>query len=204
MNAEQIRPKLYLIPGKEKMLCRRHPWLFSGAFKRLVGTPMEGDLVDVVATNGEWLAVGHYQNESIMVKVLSYDTPVVDEAFWKKRFMSAFSYRSRMGFFKNLAQSNAFRLVNGEGDNMPGLIVDIYAEVVVMQAHSEGMHRMFPLFTEIISNILKENFNISVKAIYDKSFATLKRSDATSQDAFIWGTPVNEYCYLEAGSKLFV
>lgn len=204
MHVKQDRPKLFLVPGKEKILERRHPWIFSGAIKRVEGNPKEGDVVDVLSSTGEWLAVGHFQQESIMVKVLSYDSTIVDEAFWTKRFVSAFSYRKRMGLFDGIGETSAFRLVNGEGDNMPGLIVDIYGGVVVLQAHSEGMHRMFPLFARIITNVLKDDFCIETSAIFDKSSATLKKGNALKQDGFILGTPVDECTYLEAGSRLFV
>lgn len=93
------RPQLIIAAGKEKALMRRHPWIFSGAVKRMVGTPQEGDLVDVCTANGQWVATGHYQNDSIVCKVLSFDTPDIDRDFFRQRLQSAIAYRERLGFF---------------------------------------------------------------------------------------------------------
>ena len=93
------RPQLIIAAGKEKALMRRHPWIFSGAVKRMVGSPQEGDLVDVCTANGQWVATGHYQNDSIVCKVLSFDTPDIDRDFFRQRLQSAIAYRERLGFF---------------------------------------------------------------------------------------------------------
>ena len=93
------RPQLIIAAGKEKALMRRHPWIFSGAVKRMMGCPQEGDLVDVCTANGQWVATGHYQNDSIVCKVLSFDTPDIDRDFFRQRLQSAIAYRERLGFF---------------------------------------------------------------------------------------------------------
>ena len=133
------RPRLIIAPGKEKAILRRHPWIFSGAVKRIDGEPQEGDLVDVVDVRGQWMATGHYQDESIICKVLSFDTSDINEDFFRSHLASAIAYRERLGFFY-LPDTNVFRLVHAEGDYLPGLVCDWYNGVLVMQAHSVGMH----------------------------------------------------------------
>lgn len=197
------RPRLIIAPGKEKAILRRHPWIFSGAVRRKEGEPTEGDLVDVFTADGSWMAVGHYQNDSIICKVLSFDTPNVDEAFLRNRIQSAISYRKRLGFFTPLQPhafnaTNVFRLVNGEGDNMPGLICDWYAGTLVMQAHSVGMHRLFPLFVNLFVEILSP---LGLVSIYDKSSATLPGG---CQNGFLWGEELEEREVNENGCRMMI
>ena len=179
------RPALIIAPGKEKALLRRHPWLFSGAVRRVDGHPQEGDLVDVVSPDGTWLAVGHYQSGSIICKVLSFSTPVIDDDFFRRRLQSAIDYRKALGFSfeqstnthhselitPNSELTNVFRLVHAEGDLLPGLVADWYNGVVVLQAHSVGMHRLFPLFVKLLQELLGD----ALLAIFDKSSATLPK-----------------------------
>ena len=192
------RPQLIIAAGKEKALMRRHPWIFSGAVKRMVGCPQEGDLVDVCTANGQWVATGHYQNDSIVCKVLSFDTPDIDRDFFRQRLQSAIAYRERLGFFGskkeelrienypgaaansqfsilNSQTTNVFRLVHAEGDFLPGLVCDWYNGVLVMQAHSVGMHRLFPLFTELFVELLGSH---GIKAVFDNG----KRMRLTMRD----------------------
>ena len=189
-------PQLILAQGKEKSLQRRHPWLFSGAVKRVEGAPTEGDLVDVVGADGKWLAVGHYQPDSIICKMLSFDTANVDEAFFEARLRSAVRYREGFGLFDN-GQTNVFRLVNGEGDFMPGLICDWYNGVLVMQAHSVGMHRLFPMFIELLHNILGER----LLSVFDKSAATCPQS---AVDGYLFGLQPAEWEICESGNRLLI
>lgn len=190
------RPQLIIAPGKEKALLRRHPWVFSGAVKRVVGEPQEGDLVDVVSPQGEWMAAGHYQNESIICKVLSFDTPQIDEDFFRRRIASAVAYRERLGFFGRM-DTNVFRLVHAEGDGLPGLVCDWYNGVLVMQAHSVGMHRLFPLFTDLFRDLLGDR----LKAVFDKSSATVPGG---CQDGYLWGIEPQEHEITENGVKLLI
>lgn len=190
------RPQLIIAPGKEKALLRRHPWVFSGAVKRVVGEPQEGDLVDVVSPQGEWMAAGHYQNESIICKVLSFDTPQIDEDFFRQRIASAVAYRERLGFFDR-KDTNVFRLVHAEGDGLPGLVCDWYNGVLVMQAHSVGMHRLFPLFTDLFRDLLGDR----LKAVFDKSSATVPKG---CQDGYLWGIEPQEHEITENGVKLLI
>ena len=192
-----MRAKLHLAPGKDKAVMRRHPWLFSGAVRRVEGNPQEGDLVDVVAADGRWLAVGHYQSDSIICKVLSFDTQQVDESFFRERLQSAVAYRERMGFFAE-ADTNVFRLVHAEGDFMPGLVCDWYNGVLVMQAHSVGMHRLFPMFSELFVDLLGKH---GIKSVFDKSSATVPGG---CEDGYVWGAEPAEWEISEHGNRLLI
>ena len=192
-----MRAKLHLAPGKDKAVMRRHPWLFSGAVRRVEGNPQEGDLVDVVAADGRWLAVGQYQSESIICKVLSFDTQQVDESFFRERLQSAVAYRERMGFFAE-ADTNVFRLVHAEGDFMPGLVCDWYNGVLVMQAHSVGMHRLFPMFSELFVDLLGKH---GIKSVFDKSSATVPGG---CEDGYVWGAEPAEWEISEHGNRLLI
>lgn len=176
---------------------RRHPWLFSGAVRRVEGNPQEGDLVDVVAADGRWLAVGHYQSDSIICKVLSFDTQNVDETFYRERLQSAIAYRERMGFF-DTEETNVFRLVHAEGDFMPGLVCDWYNGVLVMQAHSVGMHRLFPMFTQLFVDLLGRH---GIKSVFDKSSSTVPGG---CEDGYVWGDEPDEWEICEHGNRLLI
>ncbi len=191
------RPQLILAPGKEKALLRRHPWIFSGAVKRIVDEPKEGDIVDVISSNGQWMAVGQYQNDSIICKVLSFDTQTVDYVFFEQRLKSAIAYRKRLGFFDKENPTNVFRLVNGEGDFLPGLICDWYNGVLVMQAHSVGMHRLFPMLAEMFVTLLAPQ----IVSVFDKSSATVPGG---SVDGFLWGDEAPEREICEHGNRMFI
>ena len=192
-----MRATLHLAPGKDKAVMRRHPWLFSGAVRRVEGNPQEGDLVDVVAADGRWLAVGHYQSDSIICKVLSFDTQQVDETFYRERLQSAIAYRERMGFF-DVEETNVFRLVHAEGDFMPGLVCDWYNGVLVMQAHSVGMHRLFPMFTQLFVDLLGRH---GIKSVFDKSSSTVPGG---CEDGYVWGAEPDEWEICEHGNRLLI
>ncbi len=200
------RPKLIIAPGKEKAILRRHPWIFSGAVKRMVGEPQEGELVDIVDAHGQWMATGHYQNESIICKVLSFDTSQIDDDFFRQRLASAIAYRQSLGFFdylnpnckiSNSELTNVFRLVHAEGDYLPGLVCDWYNGILVMQAHSVGMHRLFPSFTKFF----RDFFGDCLKAVFDKSGATVPGG---SQDGYLWGIMPLEHEIVENGVKMLI
>ncbi|MCR5445508.1 MAG: class I SAM-dependent rRNA methyltransferase [Bacteroidales bacterium] len=199
------RPQLIIAPGKEKAILRRHPWIFSGAVKRIDGTPQEGDLVDVVDARGQWMATGHYQDESIICKVLSFDTPEVDDAFFRARLQSAVAYRHRLGFF-DLKDTNVFRLVHAEGDYLPGLVCDWYNGVLVMQAHSVGMHRLFPMLARLFAELLQP---YGLRHVFDKSSATVPGG---CDDGYILHTSPSEegqgrsseWEIIESGNRLLI
>ncbi|MBQ2168612.1 MAG: class I SAM-dependent rRNA methyltransferase, partial [Prevotella sp.] len=131
--------KIYLKRGKEESLKRFHPWVFSGAIHHADDGIQEGEIVRVLTNEGEFIAVGHYQVGSIAVRVLSFHDVAIDESFWESRLTAAFDVRKAIGVAQN-PNNNTYRLVHGEGDNLPGLIIDCYGQTAVMQAHSVGMH----------------------------------------------------------------
>lgn len=191
------RPRLILRPGKEKAIMRRHPWIFSGAISKQIGKPQDGDLVDVYSATNDFLATGFFQNESIMVKVLSFETSVIDEIFWKERISRAVEYRKSFGFFDN-PETNVFRLINGEGDFLPGMIVDYYNGVVVMQAHSRGMYNVM----KTLSGLIVEELGEKVVSVFDKSSATVP--GPKTQDGYIWGIEPEEWEIKEWGNRMLI
>jgi len=191
------RPRLVIAPGKEKALLRRHPWIFSGAVKRIDGQPQEGDLVDVVDPHGQWMATGYYQQETIICKVLSFDTPAVDEAFFRQRLQAAIDYRAALGFFGN-DTTNVFRLVHAEGDNLPGLVCDWYNGVLVMQAHSVGMHRLFPLLGRLFTELLQP---YGIRSLFDKSIVG---EEGALLNRYLWGEQPDEWEITENGRRLLI
>lgn len=159
--------KIILRKGREESLRRFHPWVFSGAVAEIQGDPSEGDVVAVYASDGSFLAYGHYQIGSIAVRVLSFDDSAVRPDFWEVMLSKALNVRLACGLHGNEA-TDCYRLVHGEGDNLPGLIIDYYGRVCVMQAHSVGMFRAKKQITEA----LKKIYGNSLKAVYDKSSGT--------------------------------
>lgn len=159
--------KIILRKGREESLRRFHPWVFSGAVAEIQGDPSEGDVVAVYASDGSFLAYGHYQIGSIAVRVLSFDDSAVRPDFWEVMLSKALNVRLACGLHGNEA-TDCYRLVHGEGDNLPGLIIDYYGGVCVMQAHSVGMFRAKKQITEA----LKKIYGKSLKAVYDKSSGT--------------------------------
>lgn len=190
-------PVLILKKGKEKSLYRHHPWVFSGAINKSLGKPAEGDIVEIHDCDGNFLAKGHFQNDSIMVKILTFRDEPVNLDFWKERLSSAIAYRRKFGFFNN-PDTNVFRLVNGEGDCMPGLIADFYNGTVVLQAHSEGMHREFGTFVNILRDLLEDRLS----AVFDKSSSTLPSGNCT--DGYIFGKPSAEWEISEDGNRMLI
>jgi len=160
--------KIYLKKGREESLLRFHPWVFSGAIAQIVGNPSEGDIVEVYGSDGNYLAAGHYQVGSIAVRVLSFLADPHSQSFWTDVLSMAASLRKNLGFFGEASGTNCFRLVHGEGDGLPGLIVDWYDGVCVMQAHSAGMFRS----ARQITAALQEIFGDRLKAVYNKSSQT--------------------------------
>ena len=157
--------KIILKKGRDESLKRFHPWVFSGAIAEIQGNPEEGDVVGVYSADGSFLAAGHYQIGSITVRVLSFDSDVNAPDFWKVMLSRALELREKLCVNEN---TNSYRLVHGEGDNLPGLIIDYYNGVCVMQAHSAGMFRS----KLKISEALKEIYGDELLAVYDKSSST--------------------------------
>lgn len=192
--------KVYLKPGKEESLKRFHPWVFSGAIARVEGEPEEGEVVDVYTSKKEFIACGHFQIGSIAVRVLSFRQEVIDRAYWVRRLSVAKDLRRALGLIDN-PQNNTYRLVHGEGDNLPGLIIDVYNHTAVMQAHSAGMH----IYRMEIADALIEVMGDVIQNIYYKSETTLpfKADLLATENGFIkGGSPDN--VAMENGLKFHV
>lgn len=192
--------KVYLKPGKEESLKRFHPWVFSGAIARVEGEPEEGEVVDVYTSQKEFIACGHFQVGSIAVRVLSFCQETIDHAFWVRRLEVAKDLRRALGLIGN-PQNNTYRLVHGEGDNLPGLIIDVYDHTAVMQAHSAGMH----VYRMEIADALSEVMGDVIQNIYYKSETTLpfKADLLATENGFIkGGSPEN--IAMENGLKFHV
>ena len=161
--------KIILRKGRDESLRRFHPWVFSGAIADVQGNPSEGDIVAVHASDGSFLAYGHFQIGLIAVRILSFDESALHPDFWEVMLSRALQVRISCGLHGgDASQSNCYRLVHGEGDNLPGLIIDYYDGVCVMQAHSVGMFRA----KKQISDALQKVYGPALKAVYDKSSGT--------------------------------
>lgn len=177
------RIKIVLKSGKEQSIRRYHPWIFSGAIKKMYGSPVEGDLVDVFDNKDEFLAVGHYAPSSIAIRILSFKQENPDNNFFREKIRRAIQYRKAVGIIDN-PQINVFRLIHGEGDGLPGLIVDFYNGVAVMQMHSVGFYRI----RNEIASVLAEELDNRIVAVYDKSESTLPHmSSIKAENGFLVG-----------------
>lgn len=179
-------PKVILSSGKDQSLKRRHPWVFSGAIKKIQGDVNEGDVVEVYSTHDEYLGTGHYQDGSIAVRVFSFQKIAPGAAYWKRKIEKAYNYRKELGLIPH-PETNVYRLVYAEGDELPGLIIDYYNGTAVLQAHSIGMHLARNMFV----NALKEIYGSELKAVYDKSQETLpKKSGIKASNGYLSGNAV--------------
>ncbi len=172
---------LQLKRGKEDSLLRFHPWVFSGAIQHIDDGVAEGDVVRIVKSDGSFIAIGHYQAGSIAVRVLSFRDVNIDAQFWHSRLSSAFAMRKVIGIADN-PQNNTFRLVHGEGDHLPGLIIDVYGKTAVMQAHSIGMHLSRVEIAEQLVNVM----GTRIENVYYKSETTLPFMD-DMENGFLYG-----------------
>lgn len=174
---------IYLKRGKEESLKRFHPWIFSGAIDEMDENIVDGDVVRVFTYNKEFAAVGLYQIGSIAVRVLSFSDIEINTDFWISRLQSAYNLRKSIGVIRN-GDNNTFRLVHGEGDNLPGLVIDCYGDTAVMQAHNVGIH----LFRFDICKALIAVMGETIKSIYYKSETTLPfKADVEHENGFIYG-----------------
>ncbi len=191
--------KIYLKKGKEESLKRFHPWVFSGAIQHQPENIDEGEVVRVMTAGGEFIAVGHFQIGSIAVRVLSFDDEEVNDNFWHGKLQSAFDMRRSIGIVDN-PDNNTYRLVHGEGDNVPGLVIDVYGETAVMQAHSVGIH----VERHRIASQLVIVMGDRVKNVYYKSETTLPfKAGLEQEDGFIIGGSKDNVA-LENGLKFHV
>lgn len=196
--------KIILKRGREESLLRFHPWVFSGAIAQVAGNPAEGDLVGVYGSDGSFLACGHYQIGSIAVRVLSFDNSALAPDFYEIMIGRALAVRRAVGLASCTDDTNAYRLVHGEGDGLPGLVIDYYDGVCVMQAHSVGMFRA----KKQICEALKKVYGTSLKAVYDKSSGTAPfKAGLDLIDGYIYkadGFTDDEQTVLENGHKFIV
>lgn len=193
--------KVILRKGREDSLLRFHPWVFSGAVAEIQGNPAEGDLVAVYSSDGQYLACGHYQIGSIAVRILSFDDEATRPDFFERRISAARKVRQSVAITPD---SNCYRLVHGEGDNLPGLIIDFYDGVCVMQAHSVGMFRA----KSQICQALRNDYGTELKAVYDKSSGTAPfKAGLELIDGYLWkaeGFNDDEQIVYENGHKFIV
>lgn len=192
--------RVTLKKGKEESLLRRHPWIFSGAIHSATGEVEEGMVVDVFTSKGEFIARGHSAIGSIAIRVLSFqEEEIIDQKWWNAKIARALDVRGRIGLVNN-DKTNCYRLVHGEGDGMPGLVIDMYNGVAVMQAHSVGMH----LSREYIVEALINAYGGELKAVYDKSATTLpSASEIEVVDGYVYRSEefVSATEVLEGGFK---
>lgn len=196
--------RIILNKGKEQSLKRFHPWVFSGAVKRIEGgDPAEGDVVEVYSSGGEYLGCGHYQIGSITVRILSFNKETIDSDFWYRAIKGAYDARCTLGLVGS-DNTTAYRLVHGEGDFLPGLIIDIYGNTAVLQAHSAGMF----LSKDAIAEALKRVYGSALEAIYDKSEGTAPfKAGLPLKDGYIYGkvgAGTDAQAVLENGNKFLV
>ena len=192
-------PKVILNFGKEQSLQRQHPWVFSGAIKKIEGEAEDGDVVEVYSSRNEFLGMGHCQQGSIAVRLFSFEQATLNVDFWKKKIQRAYDYRTKLGL-TNTKSTNVYRLVYAEGDGMPGLIIDYYNGTAVMQAHTVGMF----LHRDDIVAALKEVMGGQLKAVYDKSEETLpKPAELDAKNGYLFGnTGLTEV--VENGHKFLI
>ncbi|MBW4871732.1 class I SAM-dependent rRNA methyltransferase [Prevotella buccae] len=190
---------VYLKRGKEESLKRFHPWIFSGAIHHADEGIEEGEIVRVITADGEFIAVGHYQIGSIAVRVLSFHDECIDISFWRASLESALQMRIAVGI-ADCPQNNTYRLVHGEGDNLPGLVIDCYGDTAVMQAHSVGMHVSRMDICEALVQVMGNR----IKNVYYKSETTLPfKADLGQENGFIYGN-TNENTAVENGLRFHV
>ncbi len=188
--------QIILKPGKEQSLRRFHPWVFSGAIKGMKGQAHDGDIVEVVDSNGNYLGTGHCAEGSIAVRIFSFDKYDGSAAFWKGKLQAAYNLRKRLGLTDS-KDTNIYRLVHAEGDGLPGLIIDIYGTVAVIQSHSTGMYDL----RQTIAEALVAVFEGKLTAVYDKSSEKInKGNEQPSANQYLYGEGGEKVC-MEYGSK---
>lgn len=191
--------QIYLKKGKEESLLRFHPWVFSGAISHSDNGVEEGDIVRVITSDGRFIAVGHYQIGSIAVRVLSFRDVTIDSDFWQSRLQSAIDMRVKLGIADS-PTNNTYRLVHGEGDNLPGLVIDVYSKTAVMQAHSVGMHVCRVDVAEALVKVMGNR----IENVYYKSETTLPfKAELGQENGFLYGGS-EENTAVENGLKFYV
>lgn len=174
--------RIILHKGKEKSLLRYHPWVFSGAVAKMDKDIENGEIVEVCDHSGAFLALGHYHDNSIAVRVFSFDPVTPDYDFWRDKLVRAYRFRQSIGLTDN-PDTTMYRLVNGEGDGLPGLIIDLYDGNAVLQFHSFGMYRLRDVFVQCLHELFP-----NLRSIYNKSGLTLGETEQfTPEDELLFG-----------------
>ncbi|MEY3585663.1 MAG: hypothetical protein RLZZ243_727 [Bacteroidota bacterium] len=187
-------PILHIRKGKEQSLMRRHPWVFSGAIESSTESLKDGDVVCLMTRKDQFLGIGHFQHATISVRILSFEYEEIDQAFFDRKIKKAVDSRLNIGLLTK--QNNIFRVCHGEGDELPGLVIDFYNGVAVIQCHSIGMY----FSVELIATALKNAFGKKLTAVYSKSTDTLpKRTDVV--DTYLFGSCETPHLALENGVK---
>ncbi|MFM7628526.1 MAG: class I SAM-dependent rRNA methyltransferase [Algoriphagus sp.] len=175
-------PKIFLQKGKEHSLRRKHHWVFSGAIARHEEGILPGNLVSVYSSRNEFLGIGHFAQGSIMVRILSFEEREIDVEFWKEKLGQSYAVRNALQL-TDQEDTTIYRLVHGEGDGLPGLIIDYYQGTAVIQAHTLGMHAQVPQITEALKLLYKS----SLEGVFDKSAETLPKSGEQVENTWVWG-----------------
>ncbi len=192
-------PVIILKPGKEQSLKRFHPWIFSGAIRNVRGNLEEGDLVSIEDAHGNFLALGHYQVGSISVRTISFENEKIDDDFWSRKIQAALDLRKVLGLVGS-QDTNAYRLVHGEGDGLPGLIIDIYGNTAVMQMHTVAMFKLRDTLVKSLRDVLGEDLH----AVYEKSEGTLPfKAEVEASNGYLWGRS-ESHLAIENGLKFAV
>lgn len=192
-------PTLILKPGKEHSLKRFHPWVFSGAVQKADTTISDGDIVEILSHNGEFLGLGHYHTGTIVTKVFSFVKTETGSDFWYGKIEKAYQLRQRLKL-TDQPETNCYRLVHGEGDGLPGLIIDWYNGTAVIQSRSLGMSNI----KEIIADALHEIYQDKLKSVYYKSSELIGRnSEEKTEDGYLSGSRT-EGIVTENGHQLYV
>jgi len=193
-------PKMTLQNGKELPVLRFHPWIFSGAIKHQDGGLKDGDIVEVYSAKEQFLGMAQYQKGSITGRIISFSKQQINVDFWVKKIQRAFDYRKFLNLEGN-PQTNVYRLVFGEGDGAPGLIMDYYDGHVVLQAHSIGMHLCRKDIAEALQHVYKQQ----LKSVYDKSSETLPNTYSTGlANEYLYGSCNDELIVLENNVKFYI
>lgn len=190
---------IYLKNKKDTFVRRFHPWIFSGAIQRKEGDAVDGAIAKVYSKQGDFLAQGHYHEGSIAIKIFSFEEVELDAAFWRGKLQRAFDLRQKVGLTEG--ERPSYRLVHGEGDGLPGLIIDVYHKTVVLQAHTIGMHLLRDTLVEALKSVL----GTRIEAIYDKSQNSLPKNYAQGREnGYLWGEALEQDVIVENGCQFEV
>jgi len=194
-------PRVVLKKGREVSVQRFHPWIFSGAIQSINGFVDNGDIVEVFSSTGSYLATGHYENSSLAIKILGFGHEPFDSNFWTRKLQNAYKLRQALGLADN-PQTNAYRLVFTEGDGLPGLIIDYYNGIAVLQAQTQGMFRQ----RQTIATALTQIYQNKLKAVYDKSADTFYETGSIddNEQRFLTGKAESPVMITENDNKFMV